>query len=91
MRTVESVILEKIAPITQKTVAEDIGVNNTNLSRYLSDKGHRLSFPEVCALLDRIGITGDALAAAVGSDRVVVIAREEYDSLRFFARKGIGG
>lgn len=91
MRTVESVILELIAPITQKTVAEDIEVNYTNLSRYLSDKGHRLSFPELCAMLERIGVTGDALAAAAGCSSVKVIDVQEYDSLRFFARKGIGG
>ena len=52
MPSLESMVLNRVAPLTQKKVAERIGVDATNFSRFLNNSGHRLSFAEFCALFD---------------------------------------
>ncbi|AHB08508.1 hypothetical protein U875_14165 [Pandoraea pnomenusa 3kgm] len=73
--------------MTQKKVAELIGVEPTNFSRFLNNNGHSLPFAKFCELFDVLGIE----AVAADDSSTVTISREEYESLRFFARKGIGG
>lgn len=87
MHRLETLVLNRVAPMTQKKVAEDIGVEPTNFSRFLSNKGHSLPFAKFCELFDVLGIE----AVASDDDSTVTISREEYESLRFFARKGIEG
>lgn len=85
MPSLESMVLKRVAPLTQKKVAESIGVDATNFSRFLNNSGHRLSFAEFCALFDVLELD----VVAPGDDATVCLPREEYQALRTLARKGL--
>ena len=85
MPSLESMVLNRVAPLTQKKVAERIGVDATNFSRFLNNSGHRLSFAEFCALFEVLELD----VVAPGDDSMVCLPRDEYQALRTLARKGL--
>lgn len=85
MASLEAMVLKRVAPLTQKRVAEAIGVEPTNFSRFLNNSGHRLTFAEFCQLLDVLELD----VVAPGDDSMVCLPREEYQALRTLARKGL--
>ncbi|WP_144409779.1 CII family transcriptional regulator [Cupriavidus basilensis] len=87
MPSLESMVLNRVAPMTQKRVAELIGVEPTNFSRFLNNSGHNLPFAKVCQLLDVLEL--DVVAPGDGS--TVCLPREEYEALKCLAKKALGG
>ncbi|MGT2493096.1 CII family transcriptional regulator [Cupriavidus basilensis] len=87
MPSLESAVLSRVAPMTQKRVAELIGVEPTNFSRFLNNNGHSLSFAKVCQLFEVLELD----VVAPGDGNVVCLPRAEYEALRCLAKKGLEG
>ena len=87
MPSLESMVLNRVAPMTQKRVAELIGVEPTNFSRFLNNSGHSLSFAKICQLLEVLELD----VVAPGDASVVCVPRAEYEALRCLAKKGLEG
>ena len=85
MPSLETMVLNRVAPMTQKRVAEAIGIEATNFSRFLNNSGHRLSFAEFCRLFEVLELD----AVAPGDASIVCVPRDEYDALRCLAKKGL--
>lgn len=85
MPSLETMVLKHVAPLTQKKVAEAIGVEATNFSRFINNNGHSLPFAKVCELLEYLGLE----VIAPSDDSMVCLSREEYQALRTLARKGL--
>ncbi|MGT2505700.1 CII family transcriptional regulator [Cupriavidus basilensis] len=85
MPSLESAVLSRVAPMTQKRVAELIGVEPTNFSRFLNNSGHSLSFAKICQLFEVLEL--DVVAPGDGS--TVCVPRAEYEALRCLAKKGL--
>ncbi|GAQ30238.1 hypothetical protein SAMD00023378_3921 [Ralstonia sp. NT80] len=84
----EIVVMRRIAQHTQKAVAEAIGVEPSNFSRFHNGRGHGLQLKKFCELLAFLGVDLSQLAeadeAAPAAD-MVTITRAQYDALRTLA------
>ncbi|MGA4275600.1 hypothetical protein ACKZDW_02345 (plasmid) [Ralstonia syzygii subsp. celebesensis] len=85
MPSLESIVHSRVAPLTQKKVAERIGVEPTNFSRFLNNSGHRLTFAEFCQLFEVLELE----VVVPGDSSMVCLSRDEYQALRTLARKGL--
>lgn len=85
MPSLEALVLKALLRETQKKVAEAIGVEPTNFSRFINNNGHNLPFAKVCEMFDFL-----ALEVVDPNDpSVVCVSREELQALRTLARKGL--
>lgn len=79
----ESLVLRRVAAVGQKTAADAIGVNESQLSRFLSGEGG-LKFSQLTALLELLEIT-----CSHYQSEIVPVESEELHALRVLARKGL--
>ena len=85
MPSLEALVLKALLRETQKKVAEAIGVEPTNFSRFINNNGHNLPFSKVCEMFDVL-----ALEVVDPNDAsMVCVSREELQALRTLARKGL--
>lgn len=85
----EGVLLRAIADVTQKHVGEAINHDASFVSRFLKgEKGppppQKISLEELLGILESTG-----LKLVPAADDEVCISRQEYESLKLFARKGL--
>ncbi|MGK2829219.1 hypothetical protein ACSI5F_03820 [Ralstonia pseudosolanacearum] len=89
----EIVVVRRIAQHTQKAVAEAIGVEPSNFSRFHNARGHGLQLKKFCELLAFLGIDLSLLAdddgAAAAAEEMVTIPRTQLDALRTLAMKAL--
>lgn len=89
----EIVVMRRIAQHTQKAVAEAIGVEPSNFSRFHNGRGHGLQLKKFCELLAFLGVDlsllADDDAGAAPTTEMVTITRAQYDALRTLAMKGL--
>lgn len=85
----EIVVVRRIAQHTQKAVAEAIGVEPSNFSRFHNGRGHGLQLKKFCELLAFLGVDlsllADDDAGAAPATDMVTITRAQYDALRTLA------
>lgn len=89
----ESVVMRRIALHTQKVVAEAIGVEPSNFSRFKNSSGHGLQLKKYCELLAFLGIDLSQLigeeATDATSDETVTIPRAQFEALRTLAKQAL--
>ncbi len=89
----EIVVVGRIARHTQKAVAEAIGVEPSNFSRFHNGRGHGLQLKKFCELLAFLGVDLSKLAdddeAGAPDQDTVTISRAQYEALRTLAMKGL--
>lgn len=86
-RKTEGAVLRALARKTQVAAAQECGVSDVRISRFVADSpdGGTLRLSEVAALFASLGLV------AIESDarEVVTLPREELDALKTLARKGL--
>lgn len=88
----EIVVMRRIAQHTQKSVAEAIGVEPSNFSRFHNGRGHGLQLKKFCELLAFLGVDLSQLAdddETAPAAEMVTITRAQYEALRTLAMKGL--
>lgn len=91
----EIVVMRRIAQLTQKAVAEAIGVESSNFSRFHNGRGHGLQLKKFCEMLAFVGIdlsllSDDDEGAGAPSPEMVTITRAQYDAMRVLLRHSLG-
>lgn len=90
----EIVVVRRIAQHTQKAVADAIGVEPSNFSRFHNGRGHGLQLKKFCELLEFLGIDLSQLVDEEGgagavSAETVTITRAQFEALRTLAALGM--
>lgn len=85
-RNSESIILRRLADVSQADAARATGISESRLSRWKNNEanGGGLSLTETSAVLAALGLH----PVLVGADAVTIPAAE-YEALRLLARKGL--
>ena len=85
-RNAESIILRRLADVSQADAARVTGISESRLSRWKNNdaNGGGLSLAETAAVLAALGLH----PVAVGTEAVTIPAAE-YEALRLLARKAL--
>lgn len=90
----EVVVVRLIAQLTQKAVAEAIGVEPSNFNRFHNGRGHGLQLKKFCELLAFLGIDLSKLVQddpSMTDQDTVTITRAQLEALRTLAEIGMKG